>query len=181
MVTSTGTMPTFFTVSRAARSTSVAGSPSSSGGNSRRANLPPWLLHRSPACWVRSKHRCLRPVIASSTSKGVLDAACHRAQLIERPAQGHRAGPRDSAVGRPQAGNSAAHAGAYDAAASLAADGKSPPARGRCRLRVPRLNLTILLRAARDFFVCPPNHTSFIARAPMLSLAISTRRPGAGA
>ena len=52
----------------------------------------------------------------------VLDAARHRAQLVERPAQRHGAGARHAAVGGPQSGDAAAHRGADDAASGLAAD-----------------------------------------------------------
>jgi len=60
----------------------------------------------------------------------VFDGAGHRAELVERPAERHRAGARDAAIRRPQAGDAAAHAGANDAAAGFAPDGETDEARG---------------------------------------------------
>ena len=55
----------------------------------------------------------------------VFDVASHGAKLIESPAEGHGAGAWNAAVGGAQAGNSAAHAGADDAASGLAANGEA--------------------------------------------------------
>ena len=57
--------------------------------------------------------------------QGVFDRARHGAEFVEGPAKGHGAGARDAAVGGTQAGNAATHAGADDAAAGFAADGKA--------------------------------------------------------
>ena len=61
---------------------------------------------------------------------GVLDAARHRAEFVERPAERHRAGARHAAVGGAQSGDAAAHAGRNDAAAGFAADGESDQSSG---------------------------------------------------
>src|SRR5579863_8317858 len=55
----------------------------------------------------------------------VFDAAGHGAELIERPAERHRAGAGDAAVSGTQASDAAAHAGADDAATGFAADRKT--------------------------------------------------------
>ena len=57
--------------------------------------------------------------------QAVFDAARHRAEFVERPAESHRAGARDAAVRGTQAGDAATHAGRNDAAAGFAADGKA--------------------------------------------------------
>ena len=61
---------------------------------------------------------------------GVLDAARHRTELVERPAQRHRTRAGHAAEGRAQAGHAAAHAGTDDAAQGFAADGKRDETRG---------------------------------------------------
>ena len=63
----------------------------------------------------------------------VLHAARHRAELVERPAQRHRAAARHSAERRTQTGDAAAHRWRDDAAAGLAADRESDESRGRRR------------------------------------------------
>ena len=61
----------------------------------------------------------------------IFDGASHGAELIERPAKGHRAGAGHAAEGGAQPGDSATHAGADDAAAGLAADGEADQPRRR--------------------------------------------------
>ena len=61
---------------------------------------------------------------------GVFDAASHGAELVERPAEGHRAGARHAAVGGPQSGDAAAHGGTDDAASGLTADREGHQAGG---------------------------------------------------
>ena len=63
----------------------------------------------------------------------VLDRARHRPELVERPAERHRAGARHAAVRRAETGDAAAHAGAHDAAASLAAYREGDEPRGSRR------------------------------------------------
>ena len=82
---------------------------------------------------------------------GVFDAARHGAEFVERPAQRHRAVARDAAVGGAQSGDAAAHAGADDAAAGLAADGETDQARGGGCARSGA-------RAGRAFFEQPRIH-----------------------
>src|ERR1051325_2279273 len=62
--------------------------------------------------------------------KGVFDGARHGAKLVERPAERHRAGAWDAAVGGGKAGAARAHGGADDAAAGFAADGEADESRG---------------------------------------------------
>src|SRR2546421_2909877 len=61
----------------------------------------------------------------------IFDGARHGAELMERPVERHGAGARPAAVGGPQSGEAAAHAGADDAAAGFAANGETDqPRRG---------------------------------------------------
>src|SRR4029077_1212743 len=59
----------------------------------------------------------------------VFDSARHGAELVERPAEGHRASSWDAAEGGTQPGDAATHAGTDDAATGFAADGKAHEAR----------------------------------------------------
>ena len=82
---------------------------------------------------------------------GVLDAAGHGAEFVERPAQRHRARARHPAVRRTQPGNAAAHGRAHDAAAGLAPDREAHQSRrsGCARARA---------RSRRSFFEQPRVH-----------------------
>ena len=62
--------------------------------------------------------------------ESVFDGASHGAELVERPAQGHRAGARNATVSGAKTSDAAAHAGADDAAASFAADREADKGRG---------------------------------------------------
>ncbi len=55
----------------------------------------------------------------------IFNAASHGAKLVERPAESHGAVAGNAAVCGTKSGDAATHAGAYDAAAGLTADGKS--------------------------------------------------------
>src|ERR1019366_8624556 len=61
----------------------------------------------------------------------IFDAARHGAELVERPAERHRAGAWHAAVGGPQPGYAAAHGRTHDAAASLAPDSETHQSRRR--------------------------------------------------
>jgi hypothetical protein len=61
--------------------------------------------------------------------EGVLDAPRHRPQLVERPAQRHRAGPRHPSERWTQPGHPAAHRRGHDATAGLAAQRVADAAR----------------------------------------------------
>ncbi len=78
----------------------------------------------------------------------VFDAAGHRSELVERPAERHRAGARHATERRTQACDTAAHRRRDDAPAGLAADREAdqsrPPSRRQARRSIP----TRLLRAA---------------------------------
>ncbi len=65
----------------------------------------------------------------------VLDGAGHRTELVKRPAERHRAGARHASIRGPQSGDSAAHAGADDAAAGLAANREADESSRRGRPR----------------------------------------------
>ena len=124
---------------------------SSTPGSSPRAALSRWrvaskssllgTLDRSPASGAadRVQHQ-----------HGVFDAARHRAEFVERPAQRHRAGTRHAAEGGTQAGDAAAHRRADDAAAGLAADGEGAPVPQKLTRPARRSIPTSLPPAARD-------------------------------
>ena len=134
-VTSVVCIPSFFIVSSAARSTSVAGFSSSSGGCSR-----PQARHGAGGVEVevtrhaRQRRRGPGPVMACSTSIASSTPPGHRAELVERPAERHGAGARHAAEGRTQAGRRRSASRGDDAAAGLAADGERHE-RGRRRGR----------------------------------------------
>ena len=75
----------------------------------------------------------------AKSKKSRPDAAGHRAELVERPAQCHRAGAGHASKRRPQSGNAAPHRRRDDAAAGFAADreadqsGRGRGARTRAR------------------------------------------------
>src|ERR1019366_3758134 len=90
---------------------------------------------------------------------GVFDTARHGAELVERPAQRHRAGARHPAIGGPQPGAMTLTKPTNPAAV---------PEPG------PALDPDEPSSSSHGFIVWPPNQMSFSASAPMLSLATST-------
>src|SRR6266849_5422202 len=66
--------------------------------------------------------------MAWEDEQSVFDGAGHGTELIERPAESHGASAGHAAVGGAQPGDAATHAGADDAAAGFAADGKTDKA-----------------------------------------------------
>ena len=68
--------------------------------------------------------------MALQDEHGVFDAASHGAEFVEGPAESHRAGAGDAAVGGAEAGDAATHGGRDDAAAGFAADGEADESGG---------------------------------------------------
>ena len=64
----------------------------------------------------------VRPGDGLQNEQRIFDGAGHGAELVERPAESHRAGARHAAISGAQPGDAATHAGADDAAAGLASN-----------------------------------------------------------
>ena len=89
---------------------------------------------------ARERRRVLR---VASRDRGhdetaVLRRAAHRAELVERPAERHRAVPAHAAVRRPEAGHARERGGREDGARGLRADREAHEARRPWRRRAPR-------------------------------------------
>ena len=148
--------------------------PSSTWENILRAARARPRRRRNPDGSARCHIPGIRPGNRMQHQHGVLDAARHRPQLVERPAQRHRAGARHAAVSGPQPGDPAAHRRADDAAVRSRCRSKTPPVPPPLPRPARRSIPTTPSSSSHGFIVCPPNQMSFSASAPRLSLATST-------
>src|SRR5437762_13872109 len=75
----------------------------------------------------------VRPGDGLQNEQRIFDGAGHGAELVERPAESHRAGARHAAVRGTQPSDAATHTGADDASAGLASNREADEACCCCR------------------------------------------------
>ena len=98
------------------------------------------IERRIPVKWLgRDRHvQAIGTVDAAEYEGAILDRAAHGTDLVEAPAERHRAVTADAPVGGPQAGDAAAGRWRDDAAHGFGADGEADQASGDRSARASR-------------------------------------------